>query len=158
MSRAPAGIAVRALSIQSAPAVGKPPFVWFAVAAHSVHHRVRRGLVPGRLGNMPEQRAGKARTSRSTRTSAGKEHLRGAEEAAERACQSLQKLIRHRAEGVSAVSRSDDGWHIDVDVLELPRIPDTTSLLATYEVDIDEDGSLLQYRRVRRYRRGQADT
>jgi hypothetical protein len=25
-------------------------------------------------------------------------------------------------------------------------------------VDIDQDGSLLQYRRVRRYRRGQADT
>ncbi|MFE5665877.1 gas vesicle protein [Streptomyces niveus] len=107
---------------------------------------------------MSEHRAGKARTSRSTRASAGKEHLRGAEEAAERACRSLQKLIRHRAEGVSAVSRSDDGWHVDVDVLELPRIPDTTSLLATYEVDIDEDGSLLQYRRVRRYRRGQADT
>ncbi|MEV8362602.1 gas vesicle protein [Streptomyces niveus] len=107
---------------------------------------------------MSEQRAGKARTSRSTRASAGKEHLRGAEEAAERACQSLQKLIRHRAEGVSAVSRSDDGWHVDVDVLELPRIPDTTSLLATYEVDIDEEGALMQYRRVRRYRRGEADT
>ncbi|MFC9749770.1 gas vesicle protein GvpO [Streptomyces niveus] len=107
---------------------------------------------------MSEHRAGKARTSRSTRASAGKEHLRGAEEAAERACQSLQKLIRHRAEGVSAVSRSDDGWHVDVDVLELPRIPDTTSLLATYEVDIDEEGALMQYRRVRRYRRGEADT
>ncbi|MFD9426137.1 MULTISPECIES: gas vesicle protein [unclassified Streptomyces] len=107
---------------------------------------------------MPEQRAGQARTSRSTRSSAGKEQVKGAEEAAERACQSLKRLIRHRAEGVSAISRTDDGWHVDVDVLELPRIPDTTSLLATYEVDLDEDGSLLQYRRVRRYRRGQADT
>ncbi|MFD5898431.1 gas vesicle protein [Streptomyces sp. NPDC060366] len=107
---------------------------------------------------MSEQRAGHGRTSRSARSPAGKENVRRAEEAAERACQSLQKLIRHRAEGVSAVSRNDDGWHVDVDVLELPRIPDTTSLLATYEVDIDEDGSLLQYRRVRRYRRGQADT
>ncbi|WP_381791325.1 gas vesicle protein [Streptomyces niveus] len=107
---------------------------------------------------MSEQRAGHARTSRTAHSSAGKDHLRGAEEAAERACQSLGKLIRHRPEGVSAVSRNDDGWHVDVDVLELPRIPDTTSLLATYEVDIDEDGSLLRYRRVRRYRRGQADT
>ncbi|MFD3918940.1 gas vesicle protein [Streptomyces sp. NPDC058595] len=107
---------------------------------------------------MSEHRAGHARTSRSTRPPAGDGHVRGAEEAAERACQSLRKLIRHRPEGVSAVSRTDDGWHVDVDVLELPRIPDTTSLLATYEVDIDEDGSLLQYRRVRRYRRGQADT
>ncbi|MFD6994534.1 gas vesicle protein GvpO [Streptomyces sp. NPDC059943] len=70
---------------------------------------------------MSEQRAGHARTSRSTRSSAGKQRLRGAEEAAERACQSLGKLIRHRPEGVSAVSRNDDGWHVDVDVLELPR-------------------------------------
>lgn len=107
---------------------------------------------------MSEQRAGHARTSRSTRTSAGKKRLEGAEEAAERACQCLRNLIRHRPEGISAVSRTDEGWHVDVDVLELPRIPDTTSLLATYEVDIGEDGSLLQYRRVRRYRRGQADT
>ncbi|WP_406143328.1 gas vesicle protein [Streptomyces sp. NBC_01012] len=107
---------------------------------------------------MPEQRAGKTRTSRSTRASAAKKHLGGAEKAAEHACQSLRRLIGHKPEGVSAISRNDDGWHIDVDVLELPRIPDTTSLLATYEVDIDEDGALLQYRRVRRYRRGQADT
>ncbi|MCX4550817.1 gas vesicle protein [Streptomyces sp. NBC_01387] len=104
---------------------------------------------------MSEQRA---RTSRSPRPAAGKQHVKGAEEAAERACQSLKRLITHRTEGVSAVSRNDEGWHVDVEVLELPRIPDTTSLLATYEVDIDEGGSLLQYRRVRRYRRGQADT
>ncbi|MEU0522387.1 gas vesicle protein [Streptomyces niveus] len=107
---------------------------------------------------MSEQRAGRARTSRSAHSSEGGEHVGGAEEAAERACRSLRKLIRHRPEGVSAVSRTDDGWQVDVDVLELPRIPDTTSLLATYEVDIDEHGSLLRYRRVRRYRRGQADT
>ncbi|MEV6791784.1 gas vesicle protein [Streptomyces sp. NPDC051320] len=86
------------------------------------------------------------------------QQVKGAEEAAERAVKSLKRLINHRAEGVSAVSRTDDGWHVDVDVLELPRIPDTTSLLATYEVDLDKGGALLQYRRVRRYRRGQADT
>ncbi|MFF2650743.1 gas vesicle protein [Streptomyces sp. NPDC058045] len=107
---------------------------------------------------MPEQRAGKSRTSRSARPGASTEHVSGAEDAAERACHSLTRLIRHRAEGVSAVSRTEDGWQVDIDVLELPRIPDTTSLLATYEVDLDQDGALRQYRRVRRYRRGQADT
>ncbi|WP_405780401.1 gas vesicle protein [Streptomyces sp. NBC_00859] len=106
---------------------------------------------------MAEQRARKSGTSRSASPSAGRKHVKGAEDAAERACLSLKRLITHRTEGVSAVSRTDGGWHIDVDVLELPRIPDTTSLLATYEVDLDEEGSLLQYRRVRRYRRGQAD-
>ncbi len=55
------------------------------------------------------------------------------------------------------MGREDDGWCVVVDVLELPRIPDTTSLLASYEVRIDQDGELMGYRRVRRYRRGSAD-
>ncbi|GAA1909262.1 hypothetical protein GCM10009716_19020 [Streptomyces sodiiphilus] len=55
------------------------------------------------------------------------------------------------------MQRDENGWRVSVDVLEVPRIPDTTSLLATYEVELDPDGKLLQYRRVRRYRRGSAD-
>ncbi|WP_328317711.1 gas vesicle protein GvpO [Streptomyces sp. NBC_00388] len=106
---------------------------------------------------MAEQRSRKSGTSRSASSTTARKNVKGAEDAAERACLSLKRLISHRTEGVSAVSRNDGGWHVDVDVLELPRIPDTTSLLATYEVDLDEEGSLLQYRRVRRYRRGQAD-
>lgn len=94
--------------------------------------------------------AKKATTSRaSTR--------RGPEHAARAACQSLERLIGHPPEGVSAVRRSEDGWCVVVDVLEVERIPDTTSLLASYEVQLDEDGELLEYSRVRRYRRGAAD-
>ncbi|MWA08469.1 gas vesicle protein GvpO [Streptomyces sp. BA2] len=75
------------------------------------------------------------------------------------ACRTLTELIGHRAEGVSAVCPNEsDGWRVSVDVLEVARIPDTTSLLATYEVDLDAHGRLTQYRRVRRYRRGWADS
>lgn len=52
----------------------------------------------------------------------------------------------------------DKNWRVCVDVVEVARIPDTTSLMATYEVDLDEDGDLLGYRRVRRYHRGSADS
>lgn len=84
--------------------------------------------------------------------------MRGARDAAEHAADALSELIRHRVEGVSAVCRSeDDGWIVNVDVLEVARIPDTTSLLATYEVELDPSGDLLQYRRVARYRRGAQD-
>ncbi|MCL7497164.1 MULTISPECIES: gas vesicle protein [Streptomyces] len=76
---------------------------------------------------------------------------------ARRAAEMLQSLISHRVEGVTAVRRTDDGWCVEVDVLELARIPDTTSLLATYEVKLDEDGELLEYYRTHRYRRGAAD-
>lgn len=82
---------------------------------------------------------------------------RGPEHAARAACESLGGLIGHPTEGVSAVRREDDGWCVVVDVLEVPRIPDTTSLLASYEVQLDQAGELLEYRRVRRYRRGAAD-
>ncbi|MBI0297612.1 gas vesicle protein [Streptomyces sp. PRKS01-29] len=78
-------------------------------------------------------------------------------EAARHACDQLASLIVHEPEGVSGVARHEDGWLVSVDVLEVARIPDTTSLLATYEVRIDERGELQEYRRVRRYRRGAAD-
>ncbi|MFE1176103.1 gas vesicle protein [Streptomyces sp. NPDC058773] len=78
-------------------------------------------------------------------------------EVAHRAAELLQSVISHRTEGVSAVRRTDDGWCVVVDVLELARIPDTTSLLATYEVRLDDEGELLEYYRTHRYRRGAAD-
>ena len=84
--------------------------------------------------------------------------MRDARDAARRAADALTELVRHRTEGVSAVRRSeDDGWIVNVDVLEVARIPDTTSLLATYEVELDPAGDLLQYRRISRYRRGAQD-
>ncbi|MDX3588953.1 gas vesicle protein [Streptomyces europaeiscabiei] len=100
-----------------------------------------------------QSRAGKTPTKAARRTAP----VRGAEHAARAAGRSLEGLIGHPMEGVSAVRRVDDGWCVVVDVLELPRIPDTTSLLASYEVQLDQDGELLEYCRVRRYRRGSAD-
>jgi len=55
---------------------------------------------------------------------------------------------------VTGLSRNDDGWTIEVEVLEVRRIPDTTDVLAIYEITVDEDGELEGYRRVRRYVRG----
>ncbi|MFE7168748.1 gas vesicle protein [Streptomyces sp. NPDC057616] len=99
-----------------------------------------------------ERRRGAAVSTKRRRT------VRGAGEAARRAAEELTELIRHRLEGVSAVRRGeDDGWIVDVDVLELARIPDTTSLLATYRVELDPAGELVQYRRIARYRRGAQD-
>lgn len=49
-------------------------------------------------------------------------------------------------------------WRVCVDAVEVARIPDTTSLMAAYEVDLDEDGDLLGYRRLRRYHQGSADS
>jgi hypothetical protein len=74
------------------------------------------------------------------------------------ATQQLAEVLGQRAESVSACERGDDGvWRLSVEVLELARIPDTVSLLASYDVEVDAEGELLGYRRTRRYERGRAD-
>ncbi|WP_405810165.1 gas vesicle protein [Streptomyces sp. NBC_00210] len=69
----------------------------------------------------------------------------------------LAELIGMEVETVSSFVETEDGWSLEVEVLELPRIPPTTSLLATYEVALDAQGELIGYRRIRRYERGRAD-
>lgn len=92
------------------------------------------------------------------RASRDDSRVANAQDAARRACTSLSQLIGHPAEGSSEVGRGEDrNWRVCVDVVEVSRIPDTMSLMATYEVDLGEDGDLRGYRRVRRYHRGAAD-
>ena len=70
------------------------------------------------------------------------------------AARQLVELTGKDAEGVVGLDRSDDGWKVEVEVVEVRRIPNTTDVLAMYEVDVDGKGSLQGYRRVRRYVRG----
>lgn len=70
----------------------------------------------------------------------------------------LAELTGMVAESVSSFEQTEDGWMLEVEVLELTRVPDTMSLLASYQVECDPQGELLGYRRVRRYERGRADS
>jgi Gas vesicle synthesis protein GvpO len=73
---------------------------------------------------------------------------------ARRACESLRETTGSKAESVTALERSDDGtWKITVEVLELSRTPDTDDVIGSYETELDEEGELLGYRRLRRYPR-----
>ncbi|GAA2438317.1 gas vesicle protein [Streptomyces mauvecolor] len=69
----------------------------------------------------------------------------------------LSELIGMPAESVSSFERADNGWQLRIEVLELARVPDTMSLLASYEVELDAQGGLTGYRRLHRYERGRAD-
>jgi hypothetical protein len=80
-----------------------------------------------------------------------------AAEAGREGLQQVAELTGKDPEGVTGVERSQDGWLVTVDVVEDRRIPSSTDILATYEAEIDADGELLSYRRVRRYSRGLAD-
>ncbi|MEU2063233.1 gas vesicle protein [Streptomyces sp. NPDC013455] len=69
----------------------------------------------------------------------------------------LAELTGLAPESVSSFEQTEDGWALDVEVLELARVPDTMSLMASYQVELDQQGQLTGYRRVRRYERGRAD-
>jgi hypothetical protein len=81
-----------------------------------------------------------------------------------KAREQVEELFGKPVEAVSGFEQTngdgDDGgkgWTVTLELLELPRIPDTTSLLGTYEATLDGDGNLLGARRVRRYPRNQSD-
>jgi hypothetical protein len=73
---------------------------------------------------------------------------------AQTAARELLELTGKEAEGVTGLERTDDGWTVQVEVVEVRRIPDTTDVLALYEVTTDSHGAMLGYHRVRRYVRG----
>lgn len=73
------------------------------------------------------------------------------------ACEQFQTMTGKPVEIVSAVRPADSGWDVEVDVVELNRVPDTMSVLAAYTVHLDENGEVTGYERVRRYTRGQTE-
>lgn len=74
------------------------------------------------------------------------------------ATEQFSALIGRTPEAVSGIrALPDGGWSVLVDVVELERIPATTSIIATYRVDVDAAGELCGCERLRRYTRGTTD-
>lgn len=56
---------------------------------------------------------------------------------------------------VSGTFRDEQGWHVFLDMLEMPRIPSATDVLGAYEVLLDEHGDMLRFQRKRTRLRGE---
>ena len=97
-------------------------------------------------GASREDAADAADGSRLTAATAGRSALK-----------QMAELTGKEPEGVSGVEPSDEGWLVTVDVVEDRRIPSASDVLATYQAELDEEGELISYRRVRRYARGRGD-
>ena len=75
------------------------------------------------------------------------------------AVEQFNSLMGRPSETVSGVrALPEGGWSVLLDVVELERVPATTSVMATYRVDIDATGGLFACERLRRYTRGTTDT
>jgi hypothetical protein len=77
-----------------------------------------------------------------------------AREAADRAVEYLSEMTGQEPEVVIAVEPDGGCWHVQMELLELARVPQTTDVLGCYEVEIGDDGEPQGYHRSRRYHRG----
>jgi Gas vesicle synthesis protein GvpO len=73
------------------------------------------------------------------------------------AVEQLITLVQRPLNGVIGFERIDDGYIVEVELVDLERVPDTMTILAAYEVEVDDDGELVGYRRLRRYARSQVN-
>jgi hypothetical protein len=69
----------------------------------------------------------------------------------------ISALTSRSVVGVTSVEPAEQGWLVEVEVLEDRRVPSSADMLALYEAELNDDGDLLAYRRTRRYARGRAD-
>jgi hypothetical protein len=74
-----------------------------------------------------------------------------------RAREQITDLLGKEPESVSGVQHANGSWSVTVEVVEIYRIPDTTDILSSYEVVLDDEGDLVRLNRQRRYRRSQVE-
>jgi hypothetical protein len=81
-----------------------------------------------------------------------------AREAVDIVRESITEITDGEPVRITSVAPSDEGgWIVEVETVEDRRIPSSADMLALYEVELDSDGEMLAYRRIRRYMRGQTD-
>jgi len=65
-------------------------------------------------------------------------------------------VIGRSLDGIVEISRTDEAWRAVVEIIERRSVPDTQDILGQYEIELDDDGEVIGYRRLEKYRR--ADT
>lgn len=95
---------------------------------------------------------------RDTGDNPGDEGEMSASSAGAAALGQVHELIGKELIGITTVEPVDDGWLVEIEVVEERRVPSSSDMLALYEVELDLDGDLLAYRRTKRYVRGRGDT
>ena len=66
----------------------------------------------------------------------------------------LKSITGSYVERVCGFEPVDDGWQMQMEVVELSRTPNTQDLLALYDVQLDSEGSVLGFDRVAHRTRG----
>jgi gas vesicle protein GvpO len=81
-----------------------------------------------------------------------------ASEVVSRAREQFEHLLGREPESISRIERTNGHWSVTLEAVELRRIPDSTDVLASYELVLDDDGNVARMARKGRYVRSQGDT
>jgi hypothetical protein len=76
-------------------------------------------------------------------------------QAVQRARQEMAQLTGQPIASVVSCAQQGQGWRVVLETLERKAVPDSSDLLATYEVLMDGEGTLTTFQRLRVRRRGQ---
>jgi len=113
-------------------------------------------MTPDDSADQPDQKEKDEQSNQQSRTKKSKTGTAAWATAAVRS--QFPELTGRELENVTGVSKGDDStWTVGVEVVEMRMVPDSTDVLAHYEVQVDEDGDIMGYRRKGRYLRGRAD-
>jgi hypothetical protein len=77
-----------------------------------------------------------------------------ANEVIEKAQQEFVRLGKKPADGVTGLSKTEEGWAVLLEALERKAIPDTMDVLGLYELHLDNEGNLLGLERKKLRKRG----
>ena len=80
-----------------------------------------------------------------------------ANEVVEKAQQEFFRLGKKPADGVTGLSKTEEGWAVLLEALERKAIPDTMDVLGLYELHLDNEGNLLGLDRKKLRKRGETN-
>ena len=65
--------------------------------------------------------------------------------------QMLTEITGLTAETVSRFKANEGGYSLAIEIVEMKTLQGSSDVLATYEVQLDQQGMLVDYQRIRRY-------
>ena len=80
-----------------------------------------------------------------------------ADEIIKKAQEDFARLSKMPVDGVTGLSKLEEGWVVSLEALERRAIPDTMDVLGLYEVRLDNEGNLLGFERKKLRKRGETE-
>lgn len=80
-----------------------------------------------------------------------------AQEVLTRAHGYIATISNKNDEGVTSLTRREDGWAVCIEELERKGIPDTMDILGLYEIIMNDEGDLISVERKKLRKRGDTE-